>query len=900
MTQPTTTFGRRPLGRRQAFKIRPVAAGCAALLLATAADLALAQQAEQQVTVTGIRRGIESAISVKKSADGIVESISAEDIGKLPDTSIAESISRLPGLASQRVNGKAQQISIRGTAPDLSSALLNGREQVSTSGDRYVEYDQYPSELIGAVTVYKTGDAAVIGQGLAGTVNLLTVKPLDFGKRTVAFNLRGEKNGNGKLDAGAPSTGNRFSASYIDQFADRTVGLAIGFAHSDRPNSRYQFETWNWVQNTGNLSGAGAADATARYPQGIKGLYYTGNEKRDGLMAVLEWRPSKTFSSTLDVYHSKFKYDETRRGVEVPYENWSGANFASTTITNGLATAGSLTASPVIRNNLLTRDDTLTAIGWNGKWSFDKWKAVLDVSTSKADHDETLIEINSSRGPTAITYNYNAGVVPAMTFADNLASATAVTLGGPFGTGYVNVPSFRDKLSSVRLGLSRDFDGGLFSSVDFGLNFAKREKSRQHLETGFSALSTTIAAGDVLAATNLSRVGLPNVLSWDIPRVLAHNFGPYNAAVLNPWGATKNWTINEDVTTAYGKLNIDTELFGMPLRGNAGLQVVNTDQSSFSNTLLGWPLASLVPITDGKKYTDVLPQLNLSLGLSDQQQLRFGLGRSIARPKLDELNASFEVGLSAGNTGTPSGKGGNPRLDPWKADYVDLSYEKYFGNKGYVAVAGFYKNLKSYIYSVTSPFDFSNYPLTGVAPDGSPIAPTTNLGTVTRPENGQGGKLQGLEFSASIPLDMLSKSLSGFGVVANLALTNSSIQVKDQRFGNQVLPLPGLSKNVLNLTAYYEKDGFSTRISRRHRDDFLGSIGGPGGTSELTFIKADTVVDFQIGYEFQSGAAKGLSLLLQVNNLTDTAFQTYSGESNRVRGWEKYGRQTLFGLNYKL
>ncbi len=170
----TTAFHRRtgPAARRLAFQVRPVAAGCALLLLA-GADVALAQQAEQQVTVTGIRRGIESAISVKKSADGIVESISSEDIGKLPDTSIAESIARLPGLAAQRVSGKAQQISIRGTAPDLSSALLNGREQVSTSGDRYVEYDQYPSELIGAVTVYKTGDAGLVGQGLAGTVNLL-------------------------------------------------------------------------------------------------------------------------------------------------------------------------------------------------------------------------------------------------------------------------------------------------------------------------------------------------------------------------------------------------------------------------------------------------------------------------------------------------------------------------------------------------------------------------------------------------------------------------------------------------------------------------------------------------------------------------------------------------------
>lgn len=888
---------RRARSASQVLRLRPVALSCAALLLG-ATDVALAQQAAQQVTVTGIRRGIESAISVKKSADGIVESISAEDIGKLPDSSIAESIARLPGLAAQRVAGKAQQISIRGTAPDLSSALLNGREQVSTSGDRYVEYDQYPSELIGAVTVYKTGDAALVGQGLAGTVNLLSVKPLDFGKRTIAFNLRGEKNSHGAISAEAKSTGHRVSASYIDQFANRTVGLALGFAHSDRPNARYQFETWNWVNN-GGFAGPGAANAAALYPEGIKALHYTGNEKRTGLMAVLEWRPTKEISSTLDAYHSTFGYDETRRGMELPLQSWSGANFASSTVTNGLATTASLTGTPIVRNNLLTRDDKLSALGWNLKWKSGVWRAEADISTSRADHDETLIEINSSRGPMAITYQYN-GPVPTMTFGSNLADAAAVRLGGPFGTGYVNEPSFRDKLNSVRASVSRDIDMGLLASVDLGLNIARREKTRQHLETGFTALTDTLAAGDLLAPTNLRRVGLPPVLSWDIGKVLANNFGPYQAAVLSPWGATKNWSINEDVDTGYLRANLDGELFGLPVRGNAGVQVVRTDQSSSTQALLGWPLASLVPITAGKSYTDVLPSVNLAFSLADQQQVRFGIGRSIARPKLDELNASFEVGLSAGTTGTPSGRGGNPLLDPWKADYVDLSYEKYFGNKGYVAAAAFYKDLKSYIYSVTTPFDFSNFPLTGTAPDGTPIAPTTNLGTVTRPENGQGGSLRGLELSASLPLEMLSPALNGFGFIANFAFTDSSITVKNQRFGNQTLPLPGLSKRVLNLTAYFERNGFSARVSQRQRSDYLGSIGGPGGTSELTFIKGDRVVDMQLGYEFQGGTAKGLSLLLQVNNLTNSAFENYSGVSGRFRGYEKFGRQMLFGVNYKL
>ncbi|MGE8250866.1 MAG: TonB-dependent receptor plug domain-containing protein, partial [Stenotrophomonas bentonitica] len=132
------------------------------------------------VQVTGIRRGIENAIAIKQDATSVVEAISAEDIGKLPDVSIAESLGRLPGLAAQRVAGRAQVISVRGLSPDFATTLLNGREVVSTGDNRSVEFDQYPSELVNGVTVYKTPDAALVGQGLSGTIDMQTVRPLSF------------------------------------------------------------------------------------------------------------------------------------------------------------------------------------------------------------------------------------------------------------------------------------------------------------------------------------------------------------------------------------------------------------------------------------------------------------------------------------------------------------------------------------------------------------------------------------------------------------------------------------------------------------------------------------------------------------------------------------------------
>jgi iron complex outermembrane recepter protein len=189
------------------------------------------------IVVTGIAASIQNSLKAKRNSDDIIEAISAEDIGKLPDASIAESLSHLPGLATQRLDGRANVISIRGLSPDFAGTTLNGREQATIGENRGVEYDQYPSELISGAVVYKTPDAGLIGQGLSGTVDLHTLKPLDLPNRAIAINLRGEHTSNGNLNAGTGvgDNGHRASISYIDQFFDHTLGLAVGFAQLDSP-----------------------------------------------------------------------------------------------------------------------------------------------------------------------------------------------------------------------------------------------------------------------------------------------------------------------------------------------------------------------------------------------------------------------------------------------------------------------------------------------------------------------------------------------------------------------------------------------------------------------------------------------------------------------------------------
>ena len=258
----TTSAGQRPatLRKRGTFNLSPVAAGCALLLLGAGSAMAQQAQSLETVTVTGIRRAIEAAIDTKKNADGVVEAISAEDVGKLPDTSIAESLARLPGVTTQRTRlGEASTVSIRGLGPDFNGFLLNGREQSSTGDSRAVDLSVYPAEFIGSATVYKTADAALMGAGLAGTIDNRLIDPLSFGSRVVAANVSKTRTNVGLkgLDA---SSGNKYTLSYIDQFADRTWGLAIGVVHSDSDSNTRASGSWGNTTTATTAADAAACD----------------------------------------------------------------------------------------------------------------------------------------------------------------------------------------------------------------------------------------------------------------------------------------------------------------------------------------------------------------------------------------------------------------------------------------------------------------------------------------------------------------------------------------------------------------------------------------------------------------------------------------------------------------
>ncbi|MEO8161717.1 MAG: TonB-dependent receptor, partial [Arenimonas sp.] len=214
------------------------------------------------------------------------------------------------------------------------------------------------------------------------------------------------------------------------------------------------------------------------------------------------------------------------------------------------------------------------------------------------------------------------------------------------------------------------------------------------------------------------------------------------------------------------------------------------------------------------------------------------------------------------------------------------------------AAAFFYKKLSSYIYTQSRTYDFSEF----TAQVTNPPLPTTDIGQFSAPYNGSGGKLQGLELTASIPLELISESLKGFGIIANASFNNSSIAIRDPESSSSVgsgdIALPGLSKRVYNLTAYYEHNGFEIRFNNRRRADFIGEIGNFAGQRTLRYVQGENITDGQVSYTF-GGNLEGLSVLVQGSNLTNARYRTYAGTKDRPLENIEWGRTILLGASYK-
>ena len=847
----------------------------------------------------------------------------AEDIGKLPDVSIAESIARLPGLAAQRTRGRAQVISVRGLGPDFTTALLNGREQVTAGDNRGVEFDQYPAEILSQAVIYKTPDASLIGQAVGGTVDLRTIRPLAYGNESISLHARYEQNDQGALNAGSDDDGYRLTGSYIDQFADDTFGIAIAAATQSAPTQAERWDAWGYPSDPGALVIGGA-----------KPYVESRDLERDAIIGTLEYAPNDSFRLVADAFYSDFKDGGILRGIEFPLW-WSGASLREGfSVDDGLVTNGVFdNTQGVVRNDTRSREAELTSFGLNLEYQLnDAWTFEGDLSTSEVDRDDLDLETYSGTGA-----GFGNGTSDSLGFglADggrfvfdsqlNYSDPSLILLTDPQGwgqVGFIKEPKTKDELTQLRLSAERYVGGSFIDSVEFGVNGTSRDKDKTSIEAFVDLANpgdsntASIPSDLLLSPTALDFLGIPAQVSYNPEALL--NAGLYSLRTLeNADVLAKRWDVSEDILTGYAQLNIQTAWGAMPVRGNIGFQYVDSDQDSTGPQVNSD--GSVAAFTDGDDYSEFLPSMNLTLEMTENTYARFSAARTIQRPRMDDFRAGRNVNFDSqicaiDDSGNPTlgnvahdpvgtGRscinldGGNPRLRPYEANQYDISVEHYFDNSASnIALAVFYKDIGTWIFNGSRTQDVTNEVTAIFGSDFVAANSSLTTGVLSAPVNTDGGHIQGAEFSTNLTGDLISPALQNFGVYFSYAYNDSEITPDD----GDPIDIPGFSREIINASLYYENENLQARVSMRDRSDFLGEVTGFGANRDFRDVNGENVIDAQLGWTFTDGFLQGSSIIFQAYNLTDEEFRTFLNDDPRqVKDWQRYGTSYALGINYK-
>jgi iron complex outermembrane receptor protein len=874
----------------------------------------------EEVVVLGERQALRDSIVLKKNTDLVSDSISTAEIGQLPDVTIAEELNRLPGVNTTRDRGNASQASIRGLGPRLVLGLVNGREVASSEPSQDLRWEIYPSEVLSGAQIYKSQDATLVPGGIAATVDIRTLSPLEYKGPEFSVRAGPTYNEEGKDLPHYNGLGYRGSAGYIHHINDDFAVSLAGSVQREK-NGFPDFRTFSWNTpynsggNTGDLNGDGKPDNTT---YGLVSEVKEVTQDRYAVAGGAGWRASDDLTVKADALWSQYRIKENQ--FQAWYGNNITGNYAdansalynapgnSYQIENGSVVAATLNGAFPNYESLIAQYNekhTLVVTGLNAEWKPGQWDNEADVSYSQAWRRNRWEAIYlSDLYPPDLAFNIADGQAPyGATPGFNPADPALQSAGGSrsnsgsnvSGTGQSDGPEeTRDRIVAVAINLSRSFDSPFFSAVKFGGRVSDREKTHHSSRWGLCAGTGSatyqtpynINSQECPAGTgvmSLANAGLEafNAPSFTAPPMvygnfdsLVHQIYPNDAAPAGSEMLLVHTRVKERSYEGFVRLDFKSSILDMPLTGGLGVRVahVNTDSTGFKSD----DNVTFTPVSISNDYTDVLPSLNAVLHLTDAQLLRFGASIAISRPPLDALVTGFTLNP----TGTPpTGGGGNPKLDPFKADQLDLSYEWYFHEESLLAVAGFFKDVKTYIGAGQS---------------------LENVGGVqyiiTSENNTRGGNIAGVELTFQSRFFFLPGFLSDFGVYANHSYVSSNIH--EQAPQPNPFPMVGLAKGTSEFDLYYNKGGFESRLALKHHTAFTVAPTWIGTT--LKQLAPETTLDASVSYEFE----KGWSVRVQGHNLTNERAR-FSSDNNPQNlsndgGYQVYGRSYLvdFGVKF--
>ncbi len=844
----------------------------------------------ETIEVRGFGSTLGKSLLQKKTAESVVEIVSTDDLGSLPDVTIADALGRLPGVAAERDRGNASSISIRGMGPRLNMATMQGREIVSAEPSREVRYEQFPAELINSVEVYKSPMASHVEGGISGLVNMNFVSPLAKNKRMLNVTGHVMDYQLGHDIAGADATGQKGSFSYVDQWHDN-FGVVLGLTYQDQPSLQRETSSWAYNKNTadqGDVNGDGIREAA---PWGGKTATKLGDNQRSGAMSILEWQATEQLNLKYDVFYSEFDIEELEDqfwfdglGNWAGEKNWNYNNSASKpqiiTKADGsqqLTGGGLLWGAHSANNATWFQANELLSTGLKSVWQGDVWTISSDLGYSEARIESRWVNVTSSyNGPTPLDVQWS-------------------TTGGRFGvvvTPDISKPEYyqingmtvdsdrdlTDEMASLKLDFERDIDHDIIERLSFGGRISDRDKDND-VQSWWQAVKNP-----TFVAQNAGSYGRRYELGGGLVAPDMYGFGHWGDVVQQAFGGIdhrsayaktdqdriNSWFVNEQNQALYTMVRLNSELFGFSYTGNAGIRWVNTRSQS-----RGYQFKDNVyaPVTVDHSYTELLPSLNLNLALSEQTQLRMGLSRALARPPLVEMRTGFQLDSQSP---VKTGSGGNPLLDPFIANQLDLGVEYYFADDHALTVSTFFKDMASHIGSSTDKLT-----LNGVTYD------------FTGPQNGDGGQIKGVEVMYQYAFKQLPAPFDGLGFYANYSYTDSNVYEFVPK--DNPLPLGGLSKDVANLTLWYYRNGVDAKVSYNYRSAFTRV--GSWVPSEINTINAETTLDASLSYEVNSQ----LKVMLQGQNLTNEASTSYfDNDPSRIGSYFDWGRRMLIGFSYSM
>lgn len=839
--------------------------------------------AADEIVVTGMRASMRDAIQQKRASSAIVDVISSKDIGVLPDVTIAEELDRLPGVNATRDRGNDSQAAVRGLGPRLVLGLVNGREVASSEPDRNVRWEIYPSEAVSGVSVYKSQSADLIAGGVAATIDIKTIRPLDYVGPGFVARIGPLFNEGGSSIPGYSPWGLRGSAAYIAKIND-DLAVSIGGSYQKQKNGYVSFQGWGYnTPQTGSpptLNGV-----VTNTPWGAQTEVDGLTETRKSVNAAAQWKPTNNLEVNFDILYSDVSIDENqeqqwygRSGVG--WGDWAGnsANEGDIyssgkyTVVGGDVVSATVPYSSV--TNVIahyTEDKSLFATGLNAVWKNDVWKLRGDLSFSDAQRTNRWQAIFTEAYPATTTFSTGAGHAPSVSTSGNPADpnaqyAPSYIWGESDGPIYLS-----DTLGAAQFDLTRTLHTEWFTSLDFGARYSDRVKGQNYYQwyEGPGAGGSGIAIpASMLSEFSIKGLNVPGILNGNFNQIANYVYGGFHQPA-NAFLPSNYWRVHEKDIEGYAKVNFSHDIGNVPMIGNAGVRVISVRTNSYGYSQEnGGPY---VADSEGNSYTEALPSMSLSFSVTENAKIRFGAARVISRPPLDELRA----GRSLYNTSQPyTGSAGNPKLKPFLANQIDLSYEWYFHPEAMFAVAGYYKDVDSNIgYKTdTVTIDGLNYLITG-------------------PFNGKGGNMEGLEFTLQSPFYFIPH-LEHFGIYSNLALADSDITEFSPT--NHPLPMVGLAKVTSEVDLWYSQFGIDARLGFKHHSPYTVIYGWDA--SKLVRLESENLLGFSASYQFN----KHFSVRFQANNLTNQISRYYwNNDPQQLARYDNYGRSYLLDFTYK-